>query len=156
MTAAPSLSAPTISVPVTKPSSGVMPSQPAAPAGIDTSSLPPTVATGPASLEMPKVKDALGYLEKVKKKFFDRPNVYNQFLEIMKEFKAQTINTEGVIKRVTTLFQGHRELILGFNQFLPPGYKITDPTVPPAEPAPKPTVEFNHAVKYVAKIKVTW
>ncbi|CEO94948.1 hypothetical protein PBRA_003761 [Plasmodiophora brassicae] len=103
---------------------------------------------------MPKVKDALGYLEKVKKKFYDRPNVYNQFLEIMKEFKAQTINTEGVIKRVTTLFQGHRELILGFNQFLPPGYKITDPTVPPPEPPQqKPTVEFNHAVKYVAKIK---
>eukprot|EP00474_Spongospora_subterranea_P001514 CRZ01972.1 hypothetical protein [Spongospora subterranea] len=114
--------------------------------------LPADTTPGP-TLEMPKVKDALGYLEKVKKKFFDRPNVYNQFLEIMKEFKAQTINTEGVIKRVTTLFQGHRELILGFNQFLPPGYKITDPTAPPSEPAPKPTVEFNHAVKYVAKIK---
>ena len=83
-----------------------------------------------------------------------------------------SINTEGVIKRVTTLFHGHRELILGFNQFLPPGYKISDPVngavdagattsaaaqpavVPSAAPAPKPTVEFNHAVKYVAKIKV--
>ena len=29
------------------------------------------------------------------------------------------INTEGVIKRVKTLFKGHRELILGFNTFLP-------------------------------------
>jgi hypothetical protein len=34
------------------------------------------------------------------------------------------IDTEGVIRRVKTLFRGHRELILGFNQFLPPGYKI--------------------------------
>jgi hypothetical protein len=29
------------------------------------------------------------------------------------------INTEGVIKRVKSLFKGHRELILGFNTFLP-------------------------------------
>ncbi len=29
------------------------------------------------------------------------------------------INTEGVIRRVKTLFKGHRELILGFNTFLP-------------------------------------
>jgi paired amphipathic helix protein Sin3a len=71
------------------------------------------------------------------------------------------IDTEGVIKRVKSLFKGNRALILGFNQFLPPGYKIEmDP-----EPAPAPvattapgqqhsTVEFNQAVQYVAKIKV--
>ena len=29
------------------------------------------------------------------------------------------IDTEGVIKRVKTIFKGHRDLILGFNQFLP-------------------------------------
>ena len=29
------------------------------------------------------------------------------------------INTEGVIERVKDLFRGHRELILGFNTFLP-------------------------------------
>ena len=32
---------------------------------------------------------------------------------------ARRINTEGVIKRVKTLFKGHMELILGFNTFLP-------------------------------------
>ena len=42
----------------------------------------------------------------------------------MKEFKAQSIDTPGVIDRVLQLFHGHRELILGFNIFLPPGYKI--------------------------------
>ena len=42
----------------------------------------------------------------------------------MKEFKAQSIDTPGVIDRVLQLFHGHRELILGFNTFLPPGYKI--------------------------------
>lgn len=39
-------------------------------------------------------------------------------------FLLVSIDTEGVIRRVKTLFRGHRELILGFNQFLPPGYKI--------------------------------
>ena len=138
----------------------------------------------------------------------------------MKDFKSMAIDTDGVIKRVKSLFFGHRSLILGFNQFLPPGYKIevdgqvkqpaqpasstvnraaiakegepaggpvkalssagsspstttgaappstglyqtppTDPksaagAVPPASlGASKPTVEFNHAVNYVAKIK---
>lgn len=32
---------------------------------------------------------------------------------------ACSINTEGVIKRVKELFRGHRDLILGFNTFLP-------------------------------------
>ncbi len=41
-----------------------------------------------------------------------------QFLDIMKEFKAQSIDTPGVIDRVLQLFHGHRELILGFNTFL--------------------------------------
>jgi len=60
----------------------------------------------------------------VKLRFADRPHVYNRFLDIMKDFKAQHIDTPGVIQRVSTLFKGHRELILGFNTFLPPGYRI--------------------------------
>lgn len=42
----------------------------------------------------------------------------------MKEFKSQSIDTPGVIARVSNLFRGHPELIVGFNTFLPPGYKI--------------------------------
>ena len=44
---------------------------------------------------------------------------------------SYSIDTPGVISRVSTLFKGHPELIVGFNTFLPPGYKIeahaTDP-----------------------------
>lgn len=35
------------------------------------------------------VTDALGYLDAVKKQFEDRPDVYNKFLDIMKDFKSQ-------------------------------------------------------------------
>ncbi|XP_015788602.1 paired amphipathic helix protein Sin3b isoform X2 [Tetranychus urticae] len=71
-----------------------------------------------------KVEDALSYLDQVKFKFNNQPQVYNDFLDIMKEFKSQSIDTPGVIQRVSHLFQGHNELIVGFNTFLPPGYKI--------------------------------
>ncbi|KAJ6494619.1 histone deacetylase complex, SIN3 component [Mycena vitilis] len=70
------------------------------------------------------VTDALSYLDAVKHKFHDQPNVYNHFLDIMKEFKSQIIDTPGVIKRVSHLFNGHATLIQGFNTFLPVGYRI--------------------------------
>jgi paired amphipathic helix protein Sin3a len=35
------------------------------------------------------VKDALSYLDAVKTQFHDRPDVYNHFLDIMKDFKGQ-------------------------------------------------------------------
>lgn len=37
---------------------------------------------------------------------------------------AGSIDTPGVIDRVSTLFRGHPSLIQGFNTFLPPGYRI--------------------------------
>ncbi|XP_068175137.1 paired amphipathic helix protein Sin3b isoform X2 [Antennarius striatus] len=45
----------------------------------------------------------------------------------MKEFKSQSIDTPGVINRVSQLFHGHPDLVLGFNAFLPPGYRIEVP-----------------------------
>lgn len=70
------------------------------------------------------VTDALSYLDAVKVQFHDRPDVYNVFLDIMKDFKSQVIDTPGVIQRVATLFHGHPFLIQGFNTFLPVGYRI--------------------------------
>lgn len=114
----------------------------------------PTQLTSPSSAQSVggqnfprlKVEDALSYLDqvwhlyfncfifafyifslnflKVKYKFGNQPQVYNDFLDIMKEFKSQSIDTPGVIQRVSNLFKGHPELIVGFNTFLPPGYKI--------------------------------
>lgn len=37
---------------------------------------------------------------------------------------THSIDTPGVIQRVSELFKGNTKLILGFNTFLPPGYKI--------------------------------
>ncbi|KAG2499920.1 hypothetical protein HYH03_002207 [Edaphochlamys debaryana] len=101
--------------------------------------------------------DALSYLREVKNRFADNKDVYDTFLEIMKEFKAARIDTTGVIKKVKTLFKGHRELILGFNTFLPRGYEIELERISDDEeeedPANKQPVEFDQAINYVNKIK---
>ncbi|TRZ01544.1 hypothetical protein DNTS_021818, partial [Danionella cerebrum] len=88
---------------------------------------PPTPSSsvqGQQQFQRLKVEDALSYLDQVKLQFGSQPQVYNDFLDIMKEFKSQSIDTPGVISRVSQLFKGHPDLIMGFNTFLPPGYKI--------------------------------
>eukprot|EP01116_Phalansterium_solitarium_P019014 TRINITY_DN5195_c0_g1_i1.p1 TRINITY_DN5195_c0_g1~~TRINITY_DN5195_c0_g1_i1.p1 ORF type:complete len:1266 (+),score=480.31 TRINITY_DN5195_c0_g1_i1:73-3870(+) len=138
-------------------------------------------SAAPNSVKQVKFENALDFLDQVKLQFANQPKVYNQFLDIMKDFKAQCIDTPGVIARVSELFKGHKNLILGFNTFLPPGYKIeyvpddesdamssgnfivTQP--PPQVPlqagfpivAPQPPrkqPEFDHARNYVKKIKM--
>ncbi|XP_067327362.1 paired amphipathic helix protein Sin3a isoform X2 [Anolis sagrei] len=88
-------------------------------------STPPAAPVqGQQQFQRLKVEDALSYLDQVKLQFGSQPQVYNDFLDIMKEFKSQSIDTPGVISRVSQLFKGHPDLIMGFNTFLPPGYKI--------------------------------
>ena len=67
----------------------------------DEISLPPTASQrsrrpspmDPQSYSSPdrplNVKDALSYLDAVKVKFQEQPDVYNHFLDIMKEFKNE-------------------------------------------------------------------
>ncbi|KAK0450434.1 histone deacetylase complex, SIN3 component [Desarmillaria tabescens] len=96
--------------------------QPSNPMVVDVSPPSPPMNT-PESRPL-NVTDALSYLDAVKVQFQDQPDVYNQFLDIMKEFKSQLIDTPGVIQRVSHLFFGHPQLIIGFNTFLPAGYRI--------------------------------
>ena len=102
------------------------------------------------------LQDALSYLREVKTRFQNNRKVYDNFLEIMKQFKAQTIDTAGVIKKVKNLFYGHQELILGFNTFLPKGYEIKVEDLPSWPPQQKSPVEFDQAITYVNRIKQTF
>ena len=80
-----------------------------------------------------KVGDAVSYLDRVRDKFgSDQPHVYKYFLDIMKEFRKESVDTAGVIARVSCLFGAHPELIVGFNAFLPRGHQIEVETVPAA------------------------
>lgn len=57
--------------------------------------------------------------------------IKDQFIDVLWEHEVSQlvvvvyrIDTPGVINRVSNLFKGHPDLIVGFNTFLPPGYKI--------------------------------
>ncbi|KAG2625202.1 paired amphipathic helix protein Sin3-like 4 isoform X4 [Panicum virgatum] len=91
--------------------------------------------------------DALTYLKNVKEKFQDRRHKYDEFLEVMRDFKSNKIDTAGVILRVKTLFHGHSDLILGFNAFLPKGYEIKH------EDLDRKPVDFAMAISFVNRIK---
>ncbi|KAG8689002.1 Transcriptional regulatory protein sin3 [Ceratobasidium sp. 423] len=96
------------------------------------SPVPPPLSPLPADVPLPPspkacslgVKDALSYLETVKVEFQDNPDVYNHFIDIMKDFMSQVIDIPSVIERVLALFNGHITLIQAFNTFLPPGHRI--------------------------------
>ena len=57
--------------------------------------------------------------------YADRPQVYDEFLKVMKRYKAQSINTLDVIGCVKLLFKGNNKLIRDFNVFLPDDRNIT-------------------------------
>ncbi|XP_035012134.1 SIN3 transcription regulator family member Aa isoform X1 [Hippoglossus stenolepis] len=105
-------------------SPAVQPHGPSVMSGHGHTAAPQASAQGQQQFQRLKVEDALSYLDQVKLQFGNHPQVYNDFLDIMKEFKSQSIDTPGVISRVSQLFKGHPDLIMGFNTFLPPGYKI--------------------------------
>ncbi|KAB2042110.1 hypothetical protein ES319_D02G193000v1 [Gossypium barbadense] len=110
------------------------------------------MAGGTGATQKLTTNDALAYLKAVKDIFQEKREKYDDFLEVMKDFKAQRIDTAGVIARVKELFKGYRDLILGFNTFLPKGYEITLPLEDEQPPQKKP-VEFEEAINFVNKIK---
>ncbi|PPQ68451.1 hypothetical protein CVT26_006038 [Gymnopilus dilepis] len=67
---------------------------------------------------------AVTYLNAVRDHLGNRPDVYEHFLDITKDFKDGKIATPSVVKRLAQLFNGHAALVQGFNVFLPPGYLI--------------------------------
>ena len=46
------------------------------------------------------------------------------YVRVVQKLMGGSIDTPGVISRVSELFAGHPNLIQGFNTFLPPGYRI--------------------------------
>lgn len=113
-----------------------------------------------------KQKHAMDFLYKVRMHYSGTPAVYNEFLEIMKDFKSGSIDTPEVITRVKGLFDGNDFLIQEFNAFLPPGHKIepdeeggpssassSQPSSPQQGPPLSNQADLVHARTYVRKIK---
>jgi len=95
---------------------------------------PPTVPATPR----PAVgfEDAMRYLDSVKARFRNSPSVYNDFLAAIRDFKAERLDKSAVVARVMTLFEGHQDLIEGFQMFLPTDFQTRDVAAPELPSAP--------------------
>ena len=67
---------------------------------------------------------AKSFLACVKEQFDDSTEVYAKFVKIMKRFKSNELETNGVLAEVDDLFKDHENLKQQFRQFLP---NVTNP-----------------------------
>ncbi|XP_023644866.1 paired amphipathic helix protein Sin3-like 3 [Capsella rubella] len=70
--------------------------------------------------------DAYAYLRVLRDHFHNDSKKYDDFVAIMNNFKARRIDRDDCIKEVEKLLRGQRNLISGFNTFLPKSLEITN------------------------------
>ena len=73
-------------------------------------------ATSPES--HPKFGAATQFVDQVQSRFVDQPEVYKTFLRILNDFKPKKMNKSELRAEVNILFDGHPDLIEGFNDFI--------------------------------------
>lgn len=67
---------------------------------------------------------SISYIMNVKKVFADRPEVYTTFMALLKHYHSKKADELHTINRIVALFKTRPDLVLGFNDFLPPGYSL--------------------------------
>ncbi|CAB9523693.1 Paired AMPhipathic helix protein [Seminavis robusta] len=80
-----------------------------------------------AAQPQPKVQDVLEYIDQVKQVFAG--HVRDEFLALVDSFQSGGMGISEVKEKVTRLFRGNNELILGFNIFLPQDHQIGQATL---------------------------
>jgi histone deacetylase complex regulatory component SIN3 len=68
----------------------------------------------PISNESEKLKNARIYLEQVRVEFQDKPQVFQQFLDMLRSYNNGEIDVQGIVLLVRMLFDGHPELVRRF------------------------------------------
>ncbi|KAL0731466.1 hypothetical protein Bca4012_027560 [Brassica carinata] len=96
-------------------------------------------------------RDVREYLQIVMNKFPDNREIYDKITKLLKDLRLARVRStyNDVISKVSRLFKGHKDLLLGFNKFLPRGYKIT----PPKDQTQRRKPEFRDAVEFLNKVK---
>ena len=75
--------------------------------------------TGSLASNDPQINDALLFIDSLKVEFKNAPQKFNEFLHIMKNFKDKVYDVASVKCLMSKLLHGKKELIVGFNAFLP-------------------------------------
>ncbi|KAG8087162.1 hypothetical protein GUJ93_ZPchr0010g9253 [Zizania palustris] len=65
------------------------------------------------------INQGIQYLEAIKDTFPHDPETYQIFVGVMRDYKSKRIDIERVVFRISMLFKGHKNLLRGFNKFLP-------------------------------------
>uniref|UniRef100_A0A0D3API6 Histone deacetylase interacting domain-containing protein n=1 Tax=Brassica oleracea var. oleracea TaxID=109376 RepID=A0A0D3API6_BRAOL len=99
-------------------------------------------------------RDVRGYLQIVLNRFPDNREIYDKITKLLKDLRLARVRSayNDVISKVSQLFKEHKDLLLGFNKFLPPGYKITLPKDQTQRRKP----EFRDAAEFINKVKVLY
>ncbi|CAF2139187.1 unnamed protein product [Brassica rapa] len=102
-------------------------------------------------IERQSAKDVLEYLQIVQNRFPDNREIYGKITKLLKDLRLARpgFTYNDVISKVSQLFKEHKDLLLGFNQFLPPGYKITLPEDQTQRKKP----ELRDASEFLNKVK---
>jgi paired amphipathic helix protein Sin3a len=75
-------------------------------------------ARSPTTGHQSNFDNAIGYLEYVRTRFATQPDVYDDFLKIMKNCYLGTISRADTTAQVSVLFDGDAELVQRFETFL--------------------------------------
>ncbi|KAG8594785.1 hypothetical protein GDO81_001327 [Engystomops pustulosus] len=85
--------------------------------------------TAPPESDSLEFHNAISYVNKIKTRFLDRPEIYRSFLEILHTYQKDQLNPksrpfrgmseEEVFTEVANLFRGQEDLLSEFGQFLP-------------------------------------
>ncbi|KAJ4909618.1 Paired amphipathic helix (PAH2) superfamily protein [Raphanus sativus] len=95
-----------------------------------------------------------GYLQTVMNRFPDNREICDEITKLLKDLRLGRVRSTNndVISKVSQLFKGHKDLLLGLNKFLPPGYKITLPK----DQTQRGNPEFRDAMKFLYKVEVLY
>ncbi|GKD31879.1 paired amphipathic helix protein Sin3-like protein 2 [Tanacetum coccineum] len=102
---------------------------------MENKSIDPKEATIPCTRQpqvparrKPTLTEAVTYIHGVNETFRETPYKYQMFLDVIKEYGVRR-DVAVVISKITDLFEGHEDLLFGFNAFLPDPYIIDVPRI---------------------------
>jgi len=76
----------------------------------------------------PTLRGALNFVDRVKARFKDRPELWEKFEDILMESHNQNIEIPDVEERILELFDGQPDLMQGISVFLPSRHRLEDST----------------------------
>ncbi|KAK3024290.1 hypothetical protein RJ639_043152 [Escallonia herrerae] len=99
------------------------------------------------------LEECVSYVLLLQEKFHGQSDRYHEFTTLLVDFIGRRVNACRLSSKVKELFNGHKDLILGFNAFLPRNLRnaVTDAT--PAKANKRDDRAIEAAVEFVNKVR---